>query len=432
MPQHHNISISTIRGLWNYWAIAFGAIAAVMVCSLFISKTFLPFLLFAFSYGLVAKMKADSSSSKMGSCYLIMWAMTLILFWSAIIMLIINLIYSKWFFGGTLAVEPFNPRHPYVCSLIIFPVSLVISIYFLIRRHSLRVCRTCQARFGYYSPNSTVALLYFHEARFQLRLLLWLSLVLSIIDWSYYHFFYINVNFNKPDKFYFIVMPIAVYLLSLVYMSIRYMSITDEMISAVKNKKLRPMLTIARFLIFSGDAVYLTKQPDDLTDTPAQMTVPRRETLTDDDARSIVSGSFGLSSDSFNLRYLYSDSGYQNDVNVIHYAVFLNDEAQPTIALPGKWMTIDEVDRQLKARELAPLLLSELHRIYNITMAWKTYDRNGHRLYPIKHYHPTFRLRDLPRWNVDYNDLSWLDVATNNQDRPFFKIRRLWRKYFRN
>ena len=61
-------------------------------------------------------------------------------------------------------------------------------------------------------------------------------------------------------------------------------------------------------------------------------------------------------------------------------------------------------------------------------MAWKTYDRQGRRLYPIKHYRPTFRLRDLKDWDVDYSDLSWMSIAENNQDRPFFHTRRLWRK----
>jgi hypothetical protein len=61
-------------------------------------------------------------------------------------------------------------------------------------------------------------------------------------------------------------------------------------------------------------------------------------------------------------------------------------------------------------------------------MAWKTYDRQGRKLYPIKHYRPTFRLRDLKRWTVDYDDLFWLTVATNNQDRPFFRVRKIWQR----
>lgn len=61
-------------------------------------------------------------------------------------------------------------------------------------------------------------------------------------------------------------------------------------------------------------------------------------------------------------------------------------------------------------------------------MAWKTYDREGKRLYPIKHYRPTFHIGDLREWNVDYDDASWFDIAHNNEDRPFFRLRKLWRR----
>ena len=62
-------------------------------------------------------------------------------------------------------------------------------------------------------------------------------------------------------------------------------------------------------------------------------------------------------------------------------------------------------------------------------MTWKTFDRTGRRLYNIKNYKPTFRLRDLKDWDVDYNDIAWLFVSANNQDCPFFKTRKLWNKY---
>ena len=66
MSQHHKISTATIRGLWNNWALAFGSIALVMLCSLFMSKTILPMLLLAIAYALMAKMKSDHARSKMG------------------------------------------------------------------------------------------------------------------------------------------------------------------------------------------------------------------------------------------------------------------------------------------------------------------------------------------------------------------------------
>lgn len=431
MTQHHNISTATIRGLWNNWAIAFGAIALVTFFSLFISKVILPAIIFVLAYAMMAKLKADTGHSKMGACSLIVWATAIILFWSGLVMVIINIIHAEWFFGGRFVVEPFNPQHPYVASLIIFPIALAVSVYFLARGHSLKICQNCHARFGYYHQSSSVASLYFREARYQLRMLLLLSLLLSIVDWVYYYFFYINVNFNQPDKFYFIIMPIAVYLISLVYMSLRYMSMSDDLLTRHSSKTLKPMTTIVRFLVLRGDKILLSDQSDGLIDTPAKANFPRKEEISLDEARREFVNMSGIKD--FDAKYLYSESGYVNGSNVFHFAVFLPDDTEATdLKLRGKWDTIDELDRKLKSHQLTPLLVSELSRIYNITMAWKTYDREGHRLYPIKNYHPTFRLRDFKKWDVDYSDLHWLDVATNNEDRPMFRLRRFWRKNFRH
>ena len=431
MTQHHNISTATIRGLWNNWAIAFGAIALVTFFSLFISKVILPAIIFVLAYVMMAKLKSDSGNSKMGACNLIVWATAIILFWSGLIMVIINIIHAEWFFGGRFVVEPFNPQHPYVASLIIFPTALAVSIYFRARGHSLKICQNCHARFGYYHQSSSVATLYFREARYQLRLMLMLSLLLSIVDWGYYYFFYINVNFNSPDKFYFIIMPIAVYLISLVYMSLRYMSMSDDLVARYSSKNMKPMMTLVRFLVLSGDRILLSEQSDGLIDTPVKKTMTRREEISLDEARHEFADMSGTKD--FDLKFLYSESGYVNGTNVIHFAAFLPDAAEShDLRVRGQWNTIDQLDRQLKAHKLTPLLMSELHRIYNITMAWKTYDRDGRRLYPIKNYHPTFRLRDFKKWDVDYTDLHWLDIASNNEDRPLFRLRRFWRKNFRH
>ncbi len=111
-----------------------------------------------------------------------------------------------------------------------------------------------------------------------------------------------------------------------------------------------------------------------------------------------------------------------------HYAAFVKAEDYPAVKDHGTWFTLDQLDRMIKTARLSAELTDEIYRIFTITMAWKTYDTEGRRLYPIKHYRPTFRLRDLKSWTVDYNDVSWFAIANNNQDRPFFRTRRFWHK----
>ncbi|MDE6526139.1 MAG: hypothetical protein K2L75_02695, partial [Muribaculaceae bacterium] len=109
-----------------------------------------------------------------------------------------------------------------------------------------------------------------------------------------------------------------------------------------------------------------------------------------------------------------------------HYAAFVPSEESVADLASDQWFNAYMLDTALAANALSPLLANELYRIHTITMAWKTYDRQGKRLYPIKHYRPTFHLGDMRHWAVDYDDASWFDVAHNNEDRAFFRLRRLW------
>lgn len=76
------------------------------------------------------------------------------------------------------------------------------------------------------------------------------------------------------------------------------------------------------------------------------------------------------------------------------------------------------------------MLASEIHRLHTITMAWKTYDAEGRRLYKVKNYHPIFRLDGICDWDVDFNSPKWLDVARLNEDKRFFRLRKLWRSIY--
>ena len=113
---------------------------------------------------------------------------------------------------------------------------------------------------------------------------------------------------------------------------------------------------------------------------------------------------------------------------MIHYAVFIDPEQKDLFTHDDVWFNSYMLDSALSTSSLSPILANELFRIHTITMAWKTYDRNGRRLYPIRHYKPTFRLRDLRDWTVDYDDETWFDVAHNNEDRRFYKLRSLWNR----
>ena len=95
----------------------------------------------------------------------------------------------------------------------------------------------------------------------------------------------------------------------------------------------------------------------------------------------------------------------------------------------GQWIDMEQYHILSNCGMITTALSLEIGKIYTIAMTWKTYDEKGLRKYKIKYYQPTFRLSDMPNWDVDYNDPIWLFISKVNQDKPFYRIRSLWHKY---
>ena len=194
--------------------------------------------------------------------------------------------------------------------------------------------------------------------------------------------------------------------------------------------------TLIRYLILRGDTVLLQMpEPanvDDYVqaDTPTTVTLPFRQQITREEGTKEFAKVSGLEPGSFELRPLYNNVTPEGYGNVFHYVVILDPEKPlPDSFIPkGEWATLDQINSLWRFHGVSPALAAEINRILTVTMAWKTYDENGYRRYPIKNYHPTFRLRDFGQWSVDYQDPLWLYVANFNQDKPMFHVRRLLRK----
>ena len=94
----------------------------------------------------------------------------------------------------------------------------------------------------------------------------------------------INVNFNSPDKFFFNFLPVAVYLLSLIFLASRYYSITEAFQSSASASTRINGNNESRFLVTSGDNMLLREQGDGEWDTPYRAEIPSQSKADDDKA----------------------------------------------------------------------------------------------------------------------------------------------------
>lgn len=407
------------------WTICFGAIIALVGLGYWVGHTWLPFV----GLGLMIPVTVFGNASVargQACCTLITHYTDYSLFLSSVIMIIINLINSKWVTNEHLL--NLQSGIPYIPALVVFTVSTVMYGAAMCRRLHTEYCRACKEQAGRTLRESLQRNVLHAEAKFQLKLAFALCLIMAILGWVYYDVFYINININTPDSFFFFLVPVAVYVLSLVFVFTRYASMQFE-VSISPGRMGRDSRTVLRYMVVKDDKILLELVATDSTgaqmwDTPAQVEVPFTEEVDRQQAVDVFRNISGA--DDFAIKRLFATSKGMS--NGFHFAAFLKAD-EPTPGFTAQGFTLYEINQMMRSGQVARAFAYEIHRVFTITMAWKTYTREGKRLYPIKNYRPTFRLTDFKDWDVDYSDLHWISVAKNNEDQPFFRWRRFWRNH---
>lgn len=414
-----------MKTMFRNWAMAFGAIALLLLLSIFLPMWWVPFVAIVEWYLLISAVK--STEERPGSyCSLVMRMAAQAMAVTALVMTAVLVVYTDHILPQFIQLPLYNREIPFISALIVFPSVAIICALMLYGGLSGRRCRECQKRNGNFPGDSIIATLYQRESKYQLTVLMLVSIALGAVDYWYYFARYVNSNLNSPDRFFFNYMPIGVYLVSLAVMRSRYAAMHSVYESMAASSPAGTATTEVRFLIISGNDLLLTQ--NDKTskwDTPAIAAIGRTLSIGEREAELLLASKTGLKD--CPLRYCFTTQGFSHGSNVIHYAAFVADYQREAAATDGReWFNAYMLDAALATNSLSPQLASELFRIHTITMAWKTYDRNGRRLYPIKNYRPTFRLGDLRKWNVDYDDTHWFSIAATNQDRRFFGLHRFW------
>ena len=206
-----------LNELWRNWAVAYGAITLPLLLSLWIPKVLISILTLFEAWFLIAALKSNWSNV-VNKCSLVIRIASRIMLATALVMLIIVILCTDWLVPTVIHLELYNEEIPFITSLIVFPVTAVMCVVWLYMGFGDRHCRLCQRLHGVYAGDSIAATFFFRETRYQVYILLLLSLSLGAIEYWYYFAKYINSDLNDPDRFFFNIMPTAVYLVSLLFM----------------------------------------------------------------------------------------------------------------------------------------------------------------------------------------------------------------------
>lgn len=423
MPsQQSNYLRHIMTTLWANWIVAAGALALELILPRLMSKEWLPLPILILAY-LVTYYRRMQQDMRGTGDLAILRVSSMTLFWSAIVMLVINILNSRMLLDGMINWSNSNREIPYITCLVMFPVLTIMCLWVMSWGYMQNMAEGYRAKSGILPGNGAVATLLSVETRFQVRSMLYVSIALNIVEWWYYFVYYINTNMNHPDVFFFNWMPVTLFILSLFFMASRYKSLAAMVGPIAINS--RENGTTVRFILISGDKILLSPDHFGRFDTPAITSIGTLDAHNEKAVKEAFERISGTAD--FKLRYLYETS-IPGEVEILHYAVFLPEEFSSENWKEGQWMTIDAIDRLIKSAGMSAEFTDEMFRIFTITLTWKTYDTAGRRIYPIKNYRPSFRIRDMKDWDVDYSDIRWLDIAKHNQDRPFYRAHKLWRK----
>lgn len=419
-----------IRGLWLNWAIGFGVLTGLTIAS-----PLVPHIIFIamalIGVAILLKIRGTQRKGKMPVCCRLNQQVTAVIFVAVVVTLAVSLAVSLWDITE-LTGEAFNSDTPLLIILVNAPVAVGVSLSFLLNRREPYVCQTCKATFGNVIEQGFIGGLYRREWRFQTRLLCGLTLVLAVVDWTYYLNSYTNVTFTREDMFFFVWLPASTYVLSLVYLGFRCYALWNYYCNQDEgNYVRRPGTTTLRYLIIQGDrmllnfrgvgARYLNDAVMKKFDTPAIDVAPYHAQETPGEADMTFRRISGIRD--FESKPVYESADTVTFQNIFHYFIFVPEDLElADTDITGEWFTWGNILQMARQDLLTRELLSEIERIYTVVMAWKTYDITGRCIYPIKHYRPTFRLRDLHLWDVDYNDPRWLRVARYNQDKWWYPL----------
>lgn len=414
--------------LWTNWLIAVGSLALALILPRIINffhvpKAWLAAPLFLMAYALAVYERTQRDEKGVSGGLAILHIAGLTLFWSAITICVIGVLNSKELLDGWIDWSSTNRDIPFITCLIMFPILTLMSLWVMNLGYDQSKAEGYRAAHGIVPGNGAVATLFSIETRFQVRTALYMSIALNVVEWWYYIVYYFNTNMNTPDVFFFNWMPVCIFILSIFFMASRYRNLA-AIIGPIAVSS-HQSGTAIRFILISGDRILLAPNEYGRWDTPAYTHLGPLDAHNETAIKNALAKIAGT--DNFSLRYLY-DTSIGGELDILHYAAFIPEDVSLKNWNGAEWKTIDEIDRLIKSASMAAEFTDEIFRIFTITITWKTYDTTGRRIYPIKNYRPSFRIRDMKDWTVDYSDLNWLDIAKHNQDKPFYHTRRLWRR----
>ncbi len=423
--------------MWRNLAIGLASLVVVMAISSILPPYLSPLvslLCAAGIYTLIYNTKAKMG----GACVLVMYSLFVSLIAYSFVILLICLLES-W---KVINLPPtMLVRGMFIPILFIAPTCFVTILAVYLLRSRLRICIDCRLNYGDSYERGRVGAVHENETSFQMKNILGLLGILSVITWAYYLFLFVDINLNERDSYIFTWLSVIFVIADEIYFIYRYYNFyldlreQDDILTPAEIDEMGDNVFVRYYVVCKNDT-YLDPNTQDLInsektviDTPFFVKLPKFNNNISDIKRTIekltgVSGG--------ELRFFFSrTSQFNNNRQIARYFYFLDGSPEDyDIKATGEWIpfrTCKEIYMK-NPSSLASIYVSDLTRLATIMLTEKIFDERGFRKLRLRNYKPTFSLEDVRKSKLDFQDDKWLKVSLFNSDDKFFRLRRLFRR----
>lgn len=424
--------------LWRNLALSLLCVGVVMG-GVHILPYYMAPVLSLFLCGVIYTMIWNNNSSKNSSCMVVPETMLYSLLGYTFISIILVVIQILGLYKFPNEIIFFND--PFLPSLILLPTALVVSALALIFKKSMPTFKQFRLQYGGIRERGYFGLMTNTETNLQLRNMVCIFAVLTIIVWYYYTNEYVSINQNGRDWYVFLWIVVIAVILDEIYFMIRYFNLyldLQEHNEIITPEELRDVTahTYLRFYIICGEYVFIDKNASDslnqrngIIDTPF-ITKRTVNGIPTSDVKKIVERMTGKENGELKFFFGRHLAGVDKHT-LLRYFYFLNGDVSDyaDMAENGEWVHFDEIKKIYNSEplKLGTNALNDLNRLSTIILTEKIYDEDGNRKNKIKSYKTSFTLADVRKSELDFQDDKWLHIAEFNSDTKFFKLKKLLR-----
>lgn len=439
------IDASQLRSFMKHFTIALGIVALTLILSRVLPFYFAPIIGLLAAMAIYTMLYNHRNRHSM-SCALLPYSIFYCLISYSFVIIILNMLRI---FGVIQLPRELSFFHaPFVASLILDPVTFITLLVIYIRGQKMSVCVDCKISKGTALERGKLGEILTSESHRQLKNLVFLFGVLTLIEWGYYLTIYSDVNMSDRDWYVFLWLNLIAYTLDGIYFGMRYYNIfldLQENGEIISEEEVEDMTvkTYLRYYVICGNHIYVNAHtvnanPNsgimerEVIDTPF-LTKRNVNGISQPEVKSIIERLTGVKDGELRFFFGRRMSDLKNH-RVVRYMYFLDGDVTnyDNIPMPGEWMDFEmiKVIYTTNPGLLARVFISDISRMTTIVLTQKIFNENGYRKIKTKSYQPTYSLQEVRNNRYDFQDDKWIRISMFNSDRKGYGMRRWLRNLF--